>query len=110
MFTDCNPVKFWFVSRHGTRLPTTSAINYLRELVDVNNIRKYAGVGQKCVFTFSFQLRDEVIDNYEKRRTKPDYGALCDEDLEILKNWHWNPNITGDYAEYLTTQVCVLFE
>lgn len=56
-----------------------------------------------------FQLRDEVIDNYEKRKTKPDHGALCDEDIEILKNWHWNPNITGDYAEFLTAQVFILF-
>lgn len=48
-----------------------------------------------------------MIDNYEKRRTKPDFGALCDEDIEILKNWHWNPNITGDYAEFLTAQVFI---
>lgn len=32
---DCNPVKFWIVSRHGTRLPTAKAINYMRELTDV---------------------------------------------------------------------------
>lgn len=50
-------------------------------------------------------MRDEVIDNYEKRRTKPDFGALCDEDIEILKNWQWNHNITGDYAKFLTAQV-----
>ncbi|KAJ6641584.1 Multiple inositol polyphosphate phosphatase 1 [Pseudolycoriella hygida] len=80
---NCNPVKFWFVGRHGTRLPTVNTIKSLRELVD---------------------LRDEVIDNYEKRRTKPDFGALCPEDIEILKNWHWNPNITGDYAQFLTSQ------
>lgn len=80
---NCNPVKFWFIARHGTRLPTTKTISSLRELSD---------------------LRDEVIDNYEKRRTKPDFGALCSEDIEILKHWNWNPNITGDYAQYLTTQ------
>lgn len=29
---------------------------------------------------------------------------MCDEDLEIIKNWKWNANITSDYASFLTTQ------
>lgn len=60
-----------------------------------------------CKNIFFFQLRDEVIENYEKRRTKPDYGALCDEDIEILKNWQWNHNLTSDYANFLTAQVII---
>lgn len=32
-------------------------------------------------------------------------GALCDGDLELLKNWHWDRNITADKTEYLTVQV-----
>lgn len=50
------------------------------------------------------QIREEVVKNYEERHTKPDQGALCDEDLELIRNWHWSPNITADYEYFLTTQ------
>lgn len=50
------------------------------------------------------QFRDEVIRNYEERRSKPDSGALCDEDIELLKNWRWYPNITEDRGGDLTGQ------
>lgn len=50
-------------------------------------------------------MRNEVIDNYEKRRTKPDVGALCEGDLDLLKRWNWNQNTTEQYEEYLTVQV-----
>lgn len=80
---NCNPVKIWILSRHGTRLPSVKDIKELKELSN---------------------LRDEVVKNYEERRTKPDEGALCDEDLELIKNWNWNPNISGDYENFLTVQ------
>lgn len=35
-------------------------------------------------------LRDETIENYEKRHTKPAYGAMCREDLNLLKEWQYN--------------------
>lgn len=35
-------------------------------------------------------LRDEIIANYEKRNSKPENGALCESDLNLLKNWQWN--------------------
>lgn len=57
------------------------------------------------LFSFSFQFRDEIIDNYVKRHTKPDVGALCEGDLELLKRWRWDRNISADYSEFLTTQV-----
>lgn len=31
-------------------------------------------------------------------------GHLCDADYNIIKNWRWESNITGNYDEYLTVQ------
>lgn len=53
---------------------------------------------------FLLQLRDQIIENYEQRRTKPDVGYLCDADYNIIKNWRWDSNITGNYDEFLTVQ------
>lgn len=53
---------------------------------------------------FFFQFRNEIIDNYEKRHSKPSNGAMCEPDLELLKNWHWDQNITADFSEFLTIQ------
>lgn len=36
------------------------------------------------------ELRDEIIDNYEKRHTKPAIGAMCEDDLDLLKRWDWS--------------------
>lgn len=35
-------------------------------------------------------LRDEIIANYEKRHSKPAIGAMCENDLNLLKQWSWN--------------------
>lgn len=35
-------------------------------------------------------LRDEIIANYEKRHSKPPIGAMCENDLDLLKHWRWN--------------------
>lgn len=59
----------------------------------------------KINFSVFLQLRDKIIDNYEKRKTRPDYGALCDEDIKILKKWNYNPNITDDNDQLLTAEV-----
>lgn len=29
---------------------------------------------------------------------------MCENDLELLKRWRWNRNITGDFTEFLTVQ------
>lgn len=34
----------------------------------------------------------------------PDYGAMCEKDLNLLRGWQWNPNITNEYADFLTTE------
>lgn len=39
---------------------------------------------------FLEDLRDEIIANYEKRHSKPPIGAMCENDLDLLKQWHWN--------------------
>lgn len=50
------------------------------------------------------QIRVEIVKNYEERHTKPDQGALCEEDLELIRNWNWRPNITAEYENFLTVQ------
>lgn len=66
---NCNPTKMWIYARHGTRLPTKKVMKRLRLLED---------------------LRDEIIANYEKRHSKPAIGAMCENDLDLLKQWSWN--------------------
>lgn len=36
-------------------------------------------------------LKDEIIENYEKRHSKPAIGAMCEKDLDLLRNWKWDP-------------------
>lgn len=36
------------------------------------------------------ELRDEIIENYEKGHSKPAIGAMCENDLDLLKQWYWN--------------------
>lgn len=49
-------------------------------------------------------MRDEIIKNYESKLSKPDTGALCEDDLTLLRSWQWNTNITAEYSEFLTVQ------
>lgn len=78
---DCSPTKIWLYARHGTRLPN---------------------IEEQAEFRGLDQLRDEILANYFKRHSKPDYGAMCEDDLNLLKNWRWNRNISDNYALYLT--------
>lgn len=71
------------LSRHGTRLPTSYEMNKLRDLMEV---------------------RDQILNNYNTRKTKPDTGALCDRDLEQFEEWKWDDNVTELYDQFLTTQ------
>lgn len=80
---NCEPQKIWLLSRHGTRLPTAKEIPRMIELQN---------------------LRDEIIENYDMRRTKPDKGALCDSDLAGFRNWQFDKNITEQYDQFLTPQ------
>lgn len=73
---DCTPVKFWLLSRHGTRLPSGKSMAKLAKLTT---------------------LRDEILANSANTE-------LCEQDLSYLKQWKWDDNITAIYDNYLTTQ------
>ncbi|XP_052860126.1 multiple inositol polyphosphate phosphatase 1 [Anopheles cruzii] len=80
---NCRPVKLWSLNRHGTRLPSKGDIQKLPRLLKM--------------------LQDAIMENYFGRRTLPDNGRMCEEDLELLRGWNWNPNITEQYESVLTT-------
>lgn len=81
--SDCTPSKFWLLSRHGTRNPSANTIRQIRELT---------------------QIRNEILLNYGDRNTQPATGKLCDEDLELLRNWHLDANVTEDKSNALVEQ------
>ena len=74
--SSCIPSKFWMVSRHGTRLPHAE---YLEEMLENNE-----------------RLHNAILRNYEAGRT-----SLCAGDIELLRNWRFDPNITMDMASIL---------
>lgn len=78
----CTPTKFWLLSRHGTRLPSASKTEKLATLPTYHA---------------------EILENYANGK-QPAVGALCDADLELLKTWKWDANITADKDEFLTVQ------
>lgn len=78
----CTPSKFWLLSRHGTRLPSTSKIEKLEGLP-------------------TYQA--EIIKNYANGN-QPAAGALCAADLALLTNWRWDTNISSTMDEYLVQQ------
>lgn len=71
----CNPSKFWMMSRHGTSLPNPNDLNNMLAIDSVYN---------------------EILSNYNQGRT-----SLCSSDIELLRNWEFNPNITAEFAHYL---------
>lgn len=79
----CNPVQFWSLVRHGTRLPNAEKIETLRGLT---------------------KLHQEVLRNYGERKSYPDRGRLCQEDYNLIVRWHWNDTVAPDRANSLTRQ------
>lgn len=49
-----------------------------------------------------FQLRDEIIENFDKFENNP----FCESNWKKLVQWKWNENITDDQAQSLTSRVC----
>jgi multiple inositol-polyphosphate phosphatase/2,3-bisphosphoglycerate 3-phosphatase len=84
-FLACTPSKFWFVSRHGTRLPTTSEINGI-----ISNHER---------------LQRDLISNYNAGRT-----SLCAADFNLIQNWQFDSNITVENEQFLTTSGWSEFE
>lgn len=74
----CNPSKFWILGRHGTRLPLDT------ELPDI--------------FGTVVRLHREILSNYDQGRT-----SLCASDIELLRNWQFDPDITIDVAGHLSS-------
>lgn len=81
---NCTPSKFWLLSRHGTRLPGRKDIELLPQTLH--------------------NIRGSILDNYEIRRTAPEVGRMCPDDLELLRTWRWDRNVTVDYESFLTDQ------
>lgn len=59
---------------------------------------------QLIISLIYYQLRDEIIEHYEKGQTIPGVGALCEYDLELLRKWRWDPNMTKEVGYFLTVQ------
>lgn len=54
------------------------------------------------------QLRDQIILSYDgNSEMLPERGRLCNEDLELLRNWEWDTNISLEDDEFLTIEVNV---
>lgn len=75
--SNCNPSRFWMISRHGTRLPSTT------ELTNILN--------------HGVTVHKDIIRNYEAGKT-----SLCAADFELIRNWHFDPNITMSNEQFLT--------
>lgn len=75
--SSCRPAKFWFVSRHGTRLQTRTE---LQNILDNSE-----------------RLSREILKNYRAGLT-----SLCADDVALLTNWRFDPNITLDMEQQLT--------
>lgn len=73
----CNPSKFWMLSRHGARLPLYTELPNM--------------------FGPITTLHSEILTHYNQGRT-----SLCAPDIEMIRNWKLDPNITFDVAGDLT--------
>lgn len=75
--SSCNPSKFWMLSRHGTRLPSIPDLTKM--------------------FEHNERLHSEVLRNYDAGKT-----SLCASDIELIRNWTFDPNITIEREQMLT--------
>lgn len=51
---------------------------------------------------FFFQLRDEIVENFENSER----NFFCESEWNELLEWKWNENVTVDQALALTPRVC----
>lgn len=73
----CTPTKFWLISRHGTRLQSLAQL--------------------QSILQHNERLHRDIISNYEAGRS-----SLCASDMALLRNWHFDPNITLEMEQALT--------
>ena len=69
--SSCTPSKFWIFTRHGNRLPSIPEIENMLEIKD--------------------RIQRDILANYDAGRT-----SLCADDVELIRNWEFNPNATLD--------------
>ncbi|CRK97829.1 CLUMA_CG011205, isoform A [Clunio marinus] len=50
------------------------------------------------------KVRDAVLENFKRYDRDRHLNQLCSDDLELLKKWRFDQNLTAAYAEYLTVQ------
>lgn len=80
----CSPSKFWFLSRHGTRWPNPTELNNIWAINRIHN---------------------DILSYYDQGRT-----SLCASDIELLRNWEFDPNITMEFEQYLVATGWIEFE
>lgn len=69
--SSCTPSRFWTFTRHGHRLPSIPEIQPMLEIKD--------------------RIQRDILENYAAGRT-----TLCAADVELIRNWEFNPNATLD--------------
>ncbi|XP_078035092.1 multiple inositol polyphosphate phosphatase 1 [Augochlora pura] len=77
---NCEPVQIWMLFRHGTRYSGKSEIKHMKKLLP--------------------KLQRKILKNHEEHGR----GRLCRDDLENLKGWEIDPNLSEDTSKYLTKQ------
>lgn len=75
--SSCEPSGLWMFTRHGSRLPTTAELGK--------------------IFEYSERIQKDVLRNYDDEKT-----SLCASDIELIRNWRFDPNITVERQQYLT--------
>ncbi|KAJ6644593.1 Multiple inositol polyphosphate phosphatase 1 [Pseudolycoriella hygida] len=75
--SSCTPSKFWLITRHGTRLPSLSDLT--------------------LIFRHNENLHSDIVRNFESGRT-----SLCASDINLIKEWKFDPNITFENEQFLT--------
>lgn len=75
--SSCTPSKFWMLGRHGARLPSAS------ELTSILN--------------HGVTVHKDILSNFDAGK-----ASLCASDIEMLRSWRFDPNITMEVEQHLT--------
>lgn len=81
---ECKPVQIWSFNRHGTRLPDTQTLEKLKTLLP--------------------PLQEQIVNNYEVKKSYSQQNHLCEQDLQNLKEWKFIPGISDDTNGWLANQ------
>lgn len=53
-------------------------------------------------------LRDEIVANYEERNSIPAIGAMCKNDIDLLKTWSWDRYLIYDNLNLIRVSYSIL--